>query len=60
MGALILYAVSIILGMIIATIMSMVIIYFNEILNRLKVTQHSSVNLLNGMHEGVLILSQTS
>ena len=36
----------------------MMLIFFSEINLKLKASEKSSVNLLNGMHEGLLILSQ--
>ena len=59
-GSIILYTLTVIISMLVATPMSMAFVYFSEITNRLQVTQKSSVNLLNGMHEGILILSETS
>ena len=40
-----------------STIMNLVFLYFGELNNKLRSANLSHVNLLNGMHEGLLILS---
>ena len=51
------YLCAILVGVIVQTVGSMGIIFFSEIYIRLQISEKGSINLLNGMHEGVLILS---
>ena len=41
-----------------AILFNMVTIFISEMFKKLKSSEKASVNLLNGMHEGLLILSQ--
>ena len=41
-----------------AILCNMVLIFISEVFKKLKSSEKASVNLLNGMHEGLLILSQ--
>ena len=40
-----------------STIANMILIFFSEVNLRLKTGEKASINLINGMHEGLLILS---
>ena len=51
------YLFTILVAAIVQTVGSMGIIFFSEIYIRLQISEKGSINLLNGMHEGVLILS---
>ena len=51
------YALTILVTFVCFTLTNMLIIFFSEVYSRLKIAEKASVNLLNGMHEGVLILS---
>ena len=43
-----------------ATLVNIVLIYIGEVKKKLTVSNSSNINLLNGMHEGLLILSHTN
>ena len=51
------YATTIVVSFFVAILFNMLLMFFSEINMKLKASEKSSVNLLNGMHEGVLILS---
>ena len=44
----------------VCTLGNMMLIFVSELYQRLEVAEQSSINLLNGMHEGILILSHAT
>ena len=58
MSAIILYVGLTIAFLIIATIGGMVFVHISEIHEKLHFTNEENIKLLNGMHEGVLILER--
>ena len=57
---LIVYMVLTILSMLNASIFNMLLAYLGEVKNKLHFSNLSNINLLNGMHEGLLILSNST
>ena len=55
-----LYIVTALALLFVSTLMNVMLIFCSEIYLRLQVADKASVNLLNGMHEGVIILSHAS
>ena len=45
---------------VLCTLGNMMLIFISELYQRLQVAEQASINLLNGMHEGILILSHTT
>ena len=46
--------------LVVATMMNMIYRYIGDVNRKLHSAYESNVNLLNGMHEGLLILSQST
>ena len=59
-GTLLLNALTVLLSLLVGTLGGMLLLFFSNLYKRVKLAEQSSVNLLNGMHEGILILSHTS
>ena len=54
------YTLATLIYLLVSTAWSMLVIFISELCQRLQVAEQSSINLLNGMHEGILILSHTT
>lgn len=57
MSTSIMYIYLVVQTLVTKTLLNMALIFVSEVNNQLKTTQAAGINLLNGMHEGILILS---
>ena len=55
-----LYIITTVVILVASTLGNVAVIFISEVYLRLQVAERSSVNLLNGMHEGILILSHAT
>ena len=53
----VIYLVTVLCVVFASTLCNMLVIFFSELNVKLKTADKASVNLINGMHEGLLILS---